>query len=77
MQAAQNDYANYVAAHGAKYTNRDRAIANMINQVNNAYANEFKYRTWQDTLRMYNQDLNQDQLNFLSNLAQLGGRIQS
>ena len=77
MQAAQNDYANYIAAHGAKYTNRDRAIANMINQVNNAYANEFKYRTWQDTLRMYNQDLNQDQLNFLSNLAQLGGRIQS
>lgn len=77
MQAAQNDYANYVAAHGAKYTNRDRAIANMINQVNNAYANEFKYRTWQDTLRMYNQDLNQDQLNFLSNLAQLGGRMQS
>lgn len=77
MQAAQNDYANYVAAHGAKYTNRDRAVANMINQVNNAYANEFKYRTWQDTLRMYNQDLDQDQLNFLSNLAQLGGRIQS
>lgn len=77
MQAAQSDYDDYVAAHGAKYTNRDRAIANMINQVNNAYANEFKYRTWQDTLRMYNQDLNQDQLNFLSNLAQLGGRIQS
>lgn len=77
MQAAQHDYDAYVAAHGAKYTNRDRAIANMINQVNNAYANEFKYRTWQDTLRMYNQDLNQDQLNFLSNLAQLGGRIQS
>lgn len=74
MQAAQNDYANYVAAHGAKYTNRDRAIANMINQVNNAYANEFKYRTWQDTLRMYNQDLNQDQLNFcLTQLNQVGG----
>lgn len=75
IQAAQNDYNDYVAAHGAKYTNRDKAVANMINQVNSAYANEFKYRTWQDTLRMYNQNLSQDQLNFISNMARLGGTL--
>lgn len=57
MSAAQQDYANYVAAHGAKYKGRDTAVANMIDQMNNWYANEFKYRTYKDTADIYRQDL--------------------
>lgn len=57
MAAAQQDYANYVAAHGAKYKGRDTAVANMIDQMNNWYANEFKYRTYRDTADIYRQDL--------------------
>lgn len=57
MSAAQQDYANYVAAHGAKYKGRDTAVANMIDQMNNWYANEFKYRTYRDTADIYRQEL--------------------
>ena len=57
MSAAQQDYQNYVAAHGAKYKGRDTAVANMIDQMNNWYANEFKYRTYRDTANIYRQDL--------------------
>lgn len=61
MTAAQQDYQNYVAAHGAKYKGRDTAVANMIDQLNNAYANEFKYRTYMDTSDIYRQKLTADQ----------------
>ena len=61
MAAAQQDYQNYVAAHGAKYKGRDTAVANMIDQLNNAYANEFKYRTYMDTADIYRQKLTADQ----------------
>ena len=61
MTAAQQDYQNYVAAHGAKYKGRDTAVANMIDQLNNAYANEFKYRTYLDTANIYRQKLTADQ----------------
>ena len=61
MTAAQQDYQNYVAAHGAKYKGRDTAVANMIDQLNNAYANEFKYRTYLDTADIYRQKLTADQ----------------
>lgn len=57
MTAAQQDYQNYVAAHGAKYKGRDTAVANMIDQLNNAYANEFKYQTYRDTASIYRQEL--------------------
>lgn len=61
MSAAQQDYQNYVAAHGAKYKGRDTAVANMIDQVNSWYANEFKYKTYQDTADIYRQKLTADQ----------------
>ena len=64
----QNDYNDYVQAHGAKYRGRDTAIANMIKQVNSAYANEFKYRTFQDTANMYRQNLNKDQQDYVNDL---------
>lgn len=57
MTAAQQDYQNYVAAHGAKYKGRDTAVANMIDQMNNWYANEFKYKTYRDTADIYRQEL--------------------
>ena len=61
MSAAQQDYQNYVAAHGAKYKGRDSAVANMIDQINNWYANEFKYKTYQDTANIYRQKLTNEQ----------------
>ena len=67
MTAAQQDYQNYVAAHGAKYKGRDTAVANMIDQLNNAYANEFKYRTYMDTADIYRQKLTADQEAALAN----------
>ena len=67
MTAAQQDYQNYVAAHGAKYKGRDTAVANMIDQLNNAYANEFKYRTYMDTADIYRQKLTSDQQAALAN----------
>lgn len=70
MQAAQHDWADYVASHGAKYKNRDIAISNMLNQINSAYANKFKYDTWKDTADLYRQRLNDEQL---EKLAQLEG----
>lgn len=68
MQALQNDYNNYVYAHGAKYKGRDMAIANMINQINSGFSNEFKYRTFQDTLDMYRQKLSEDNKNYINSL---------
>ena len=61
MTALQQDYQNYAAAQGAKYTNRDKAIANMINQLNNWYSNEFKYKTYRDTSDIYRQELSDKQ----------------
>ena len=61
QNAAQHDYANYVAAHGRKTHGIESAIADLVNQVNSAYANEFKYRTWQDTANLYRQQLTDEQ----------------
>lgn len=67
-QAAQHDWADYVASHGAKYKGRDTAVANMLNQLNQGFANEFKYNTWKDTLRLYDKELTQNQKEYLNNL---------
>lgn len=55
MEAAQQDYENYARAHGAKYKGMDVATANKIDQLNNWFANEFKYQTYRDTSDIYRQ----------------------
>lgn len=70
MQALQNDYNNYVYSHGAKYKGRDTAVQNMINQINSGFANEFKYRTFQDTLDIYRQKLSEDNKNYINSLRE-------
>ena len=72
MAAAQQDYENYTAAHGAKYKNRDTAIANIINQMNNMYQNEFKYKTWMDTADFYRQRLANDRADLAFKWANAG-----
>lgn len=67
MEAAQQDYENYARAHGAKYTGMDTATANMIEQLNNWYSNEFTYRTYKDLADVYRQNLTDDQEEFLNN----------
>lgn len=67
MEAAQQDYENYARAHGAKYEGMDTATANMIDQLNNWYGNEFKYRTYKDIANIYRQKLTNDQLEFFNN----------
>lgn len=74
MAAAQQDYQNYVDAHGAKYKGRDTAVANMIDQLNNAYANEFKYRTYMDTADIYRQKLTADQEAAMANYKNASAR---
>lgn len=68
MEAAQQDYENYARAHGAKYTGMDTATANMIDQLNNWYSNEFTYRTYKDLADVYRQNLTNDQKEFLNNM---------
>ena len=65
QQASQHDWADYVAAHGAKTKGIEQATANLVGQIAGAYQNEFKYKTWQDTLKLYqdNQKLDRDRLN--------------
>lgn len=55
QNANQHDWADYVAAHGAKTRGIEQAGANIVGAINGAFQNEFKYRTWQDTLDMYRQ----------------------
>ena len=55
QNANQHDWSDYVAAHGAKTRGIEQAGANIVGAINGAFQNEFKYRTWQDTLDMYRQ----------------------
>jgi hypothetical protein len=61
QQAAQHDWADYVAAHGRKTKGMETAVANLLNSINQGYANEFKYNTWRETADMYNQQLSNEQ----------------
>ena len=61
QQAAQHDWADYVAAHGRKTKGMETAVANLLNSINQGYANEFKYNTWRETADMYNQQLDNEQ----------------
>lgn len=64
QNANQHDWADYVAAHGAKTRGIEQAGANIVGAINGAFQNEFKYRTWQDTLDIYRQQqqLDKDKL---------------
>lgn len=72
QSAAQHDWADFVNAHGRKTKGIETAVANILNQVNSGYANEFKYRTWRDTANLYRQQMNQEQENFLAEMKSRG-----
>lgn len=69
QNAAQHDWADYVAAHGRKTKGIETSVANILNQINSGYANEFKYRTWRDTARMYQQELDDNKLDILARIG--------
>lgn len=55
QNANQHDWSDYVAAHGAKTRGIEQATANILGAINGGFQNEFKYRTWQDSLDIYRQ----------------------
>ena len=61
QSANQFDRQDYVAAHGRKTKGIETATANILNQINSAYQNEFKYNTWRETADLYRQQLTEDQ----------------
>ena len=69
QNAAQHDWADYVAAHGRKTKGIETSVANILNQINSGYANEFKYRTWRDTARMYQQELDDNKMDILARIG--------
>ena len=69
QNANQHDWSDYVAAHGAKTRGIEQATANILGQINSGFQNEFKYRTWQDTLDMYRQQQKLDKYKLLSDIA--------
>lgn len=56
QNAAQHDWADFVASHGAKTRGIEQAMANAVGQVAGGFQNEFKYRAYQDTLDLYRQE---------------------
>lgn len=65
QNANQHDWSDYVQAHGAKTRGIEQATANILGAINGGFQNEFKYRTWQDSLDIYRdkQKLDRDALN--------------
>ena len=57
QNAAQHDWADFVASHGAKTRGIEQAAANIVGQIGSGFQNEFKYRAYQDTLDLYRQDV--------------------
>lgn len=57
QNAAQHDWADFVASHGAKTRGIEQAMANAVGQVAGGFQNEFKYRAYQDALDSYRQEV--------------------
>ena len=55
QNANQHDWSDYVAAHGAKTRGIEQSMSNTLGAINGGFQNEFKYRTWQDSLDIYRQ----------------------
>lgn len=68
MNAAQHDWADFVAAHGAKTKGIETGMANLQQSIGNWYQNRFKYSTWQDTLDLYKQQVNNEQKRYLDEI---------
>lgn len=72
QNARQHDWADYVAAHGAKIKGIMQSKADMVNQLNNWYSNEFKYNTWQDSYNLYRDQLNDEKKRWIAEMAAKG-----
>lgn len=56
MQANQYDLDYYSKAHAARQSGMQMGVYNMLNQMQNWYANDFKRRQFNDTMRLYRDD---------------------
>ena len=70
QNASQFDYNAYVASHGAKTKGIEQSVANILNQINAGYKNEFKYRTWQDTADIYRQQVDNEKQDILARMKE-------
>ena len=53
MQANQFDLDYYSKAHAAKQKGIQTGTANLLAQIQNYFANQFKYNQWNNTLALY------------------------
>jgi hypothetical protein len=56
MAANQYDLDYYSKAHAARQQGMQMGMYNMLNQLQQYYANDFKRRQFNDTLSMYRED---------------------
>lgn len=65
MSANQYDLEYYSKAHAAQQQGKQMGIYNMIDQLQQYYANDFKRRQFNDTMNLYRQQLDNDKLQLL------------
>lgn len=70
QNAYQHDRADYVGSHGHKTKGIEQSLYDVVNQVYSGYSNEYKYLTWRDAVRMYQQQLNNESQAALDNIQQ-------
>lgn len=68
MQANQHDWDDFQAAHGRKVKGIETGMYNMVNALQNAYANEFKYKSWLDSVSLYNQQLKDEDRRWIAEM---------
>ena len=56
MQAYQWDEDMYAKAHAARQQGMQMGMRNMVDQLNNYYANEFKRKQFNETMSLYKDD---------------------
>lgn len=74
MQANQWDLDMYAKAHAARNRGIQTGIANMLSQIQQYQANEFKRRQFNDTMSLYrdDMDLRKKNMNYIQNLGTRG-----
>ena len=74
MSANQWDLDYYSKAHAARNRGMQTGIANMLSQIQQYQANEFKRRQFNETMQLYRDDMDQRQknMNYIQNLGTRG-----
>ena len=68
MQANVHDWDDFQAAHGRKVKGIETGMYNMVNALQNWYANEFKYNSWRDSVALYKEELDDNQRKWIAEM---------